>query len=1376
MARKRTNRKAEPRTSGPSSNADAFARGESPSARHFPIVGIGASAGGLSALRQLFSRMPEDAGIAYVIVAHLSPEHPSHLPELLQAVTGMPVRAVSATVAVERDHVYVIPPNANLDAVDTHLRLTELEPRRSERAPIDHFFRTLAAHHHEAAIGVVLSGTGSDGTLGLRSVKEFGGLAIVQDPREAESDGMPRSAILGAPVDLVLPLAEMPAAILRFARAEPDLDVSRDNDEVDVRTGHLLEEVFARVRALTGRDFTHYKRSTLLRRVARRMQFNDVADPVAYLDVLRRQPAEVYALADDLLINVTCFFRDPEVFALLEQDIIPKIFDAKRPGETVRVWSIGCATGEEPYSLAMLLLDEAAKRKAPPKVQVFATDLHQASLDRARDGAYAGEIQSAVGAERLKRYFKPDPTGHRLGIEVRETVVFAPHNLLTDPPFSRLDLISCRNLLIYLERELHRQVAELFHYALNPEGVLVLGSAETVDSSELFRVESEKRRVFRRRSIPGAEPRLPAFPLSRGNTVNGEAPGRATKQRSGYSDLHQLLVEQQGPPSVLVSPDDNVLHFSTRAGRYLVHPGGSPTTNVFRLVREELRLELRAALSSARAHKSAVRTKPIPVQLEGVRVPVALDARPASALPQEGFLLLIFDEYPLTEEARGHPGGSSHARIGELEAEKRFAEERLTQLIDAHESSQSEIRASNTDLQSANEELRSALEELETSKEELQSMNEELQAVNQENRHKMEELGQLSSDLQNLLTATDIATVFLDRELRILRFTPRIEQLFSVCRADRGRALADFTSRIGYDGLAKDARLVLDKLVTVERENQDDTGRWYLTRVLPYRSQEDRIEGVVITFVDITRQKLAERTVRLAKETSERILDTLPDPLLVLSRDLEILSANGSYYRCFETTRDKTVGHALYGVGGGQWNVPELVRLLAEATVAGHEPIEIDRSFEGIGRRVLIIEARHLDGPGVILLGFKDITQRFDAEKTVRESEGKLAEQLYARDEYLAMLGHELRNPLGALRSATELLKRGAAAPKLSRVFDVLDRQTAHMSRIIDGLLDVSRIARGKVTIHQQALDLRKVLRDTIEVRKPHLEKRGLALEVEVCDQALRVSGDETRLAQAIDNLLGNAIKFTDAGGTVTVSAEARDSTAVVRVRDSGTGIRREMLPLIFEPFQQELQDSARTAGGLGLGLPLARGIIELHGGTLVAESEGPGAGATFEIILPLLSSPDENRGDSVDATGGSGVESSRRVLVVEDSADAAEMMKGLLELSGHAVTVVPTAVAAIRLLKDNGADIVVCDIGLPGMSGLEFAAAVRADDTLRGIPLVAVTGYGQPEDRKRTRASGFDEHLVKPVDFDALNAMLARTRGKSRVTKRNSPGGGRAG
>ena len=833
------------------------------------VVGIGASAGGLSAIKKFFENAPADSGLIFVVVVHLSPEHKSLLADLLQPHVRMSVQQVTETTPLEPNKVYVIPPNANLSAIDTHLRLSKLEEQRRERAPIDHFFRTLAATHDGHSVGVVLTGTGSDGTLGIREIKSKGGIVIVQEPNEAEFDGMPQSAIATGAVDLILPLADIFPAILRFAQTKPRVAESENMDAAAEEDP--LPKVLTILRARTERDFTQYRRSTLVRRIARRMQLNHLEDVGSYLVRLREHPEEPGALADDLLINVTSFFRDPEVFETLSKRIIPGLFEDKSAADSIRVWSVGCATGEEAYSLAMLLVEEAGRRESRPRIQVFASDLHKHSLDKGREGFYPGDIKTDVTAERLKRFFQAENGGYRIRKELRELVIFAPHNLLSDPPFSRLDFVSCRNLLIYLEREIQREVIALFHYALCDNGTLLLGSAEVADAPELFRAQDKKLCLYRKRNVPSLEPRLPVFPFAHGRSGIGNKTDRPGRPRM-YGALHERMLEQYAPPSILVNVEDKVVHLSEHAGRYLLPGGGELTASVLKLLREELRVELHALLKAVRKTRLPQDSNPVPVRFNGHARPVVMHIRPPMQLEDEGLVLVMFEERePLPDkqvlEWAPAPGPKSGLkRIQDLEVELNASGQRLQAAIEEFETSQEEMKASNEEMQSTNEELRSTMEELETSKEELQSINEELQTVNQENRHKVEELSQLSSDLTNLLSATDIATLFLDRELRILRFTPKLGELFNVRLSDRGRPISDLTSRLGYAEMRNDASAVLGRLVPVEREVQDERGRWYLTRVLPYRSLDDRIEGVVITFVDITVRRKAEDAARQSEE------------------------------------------------------------------------------------------------------------------------------------------------------------------------------------------------------------------------------------------------------------------------------------------------------------------------------------------------------------------------------------------------------------------------------------------------------------------------------------------------------------------------------
>ncbi len=943
--------------------APAAPRSGTPGGSGLTIVGIGASAGGLAALKALFSAMPDRVGVAFVVVVHLSPERESHLAELLQPTCAMPVLQVTGDTEIEPDHVYVIPPGANLNSVDTHLRLTKLEERQRDRAPIDHFFRTLSGTHDGESIGVILTGSGSDGALGLRRIKERGGVTIVQTPDEAECDGMPRAAVASGVVDLMLPLSEIPSQIVRIINTKAKVPVAAPEPAPEESASLALEKILAQVRGRSGADFTAYKRSTLLRRIQRRMQIRGVETLTDYLEYIRDDRRETMALFEDLLITVTEFFRDREAYAILEKEVLPKLLAGKDADDAVRVWSVGCSTGEEAYSLGMLLLEHCWANDVHPRIQIFASDLHEGSLAIARDGVYPDSIVRELGAERVNRFFTRQDGALKVRKELRELVVFAPHNLLKDPPFSSIDLISCRNLLIYLKREAQEQAAALFHYALKPDGLLFLGSSESIDESELFTPENKQHRLFRRRNVDPREPRLQAFQFRGYSTIQPAGDQREEREhiRHGYGDLHAQVVELYGPPSVLISQRHEIVHYSSSAGRYLEMPGGEPTNSIFKLVREPLRIELRAVVHAATAGKKIARSQPIDLVLDGEPTRVLLRVRPAGE-HLEGFMLVMFDELDMADGAQREDRNEAvTATAQELETELSLYKERLQHVIEEYETGQEEMRASNEELQSTNEELRSTLEELETSKEELQSMNEELATVNQENRHRVEELSQLSADLQNLLAATDIATIFLDRSLRIVRFTPQVSELFSVRPVDRGRPLNELTHRLGDARLESDARRVLDKLAPIEREVQAENDRWYLCRVLPYRATDDRIDGVVITLIDITERKKHEERMQLVMaELNHRVKNMLAIVDAIAAQTFSHTPEPEGFREAFgNRLRALSKAHSLLTTAG--WaGVPLRDLVEAELVVRSPEPQQAEISGPEITLRPQATTAVHM--------------------------------------------------------------------------------------------------------------------------------------------------------------------------------------------------------------------------------------------------------------------------------------------------------------------------------------------------------------------------------------------------------------------------------
>ncbi len=1202
---------------------------EPPPERGPTVIGVGASAGGLAALKQLLNQVPADSGLAFVVVVHLAPDHESHLAELLQPYVPFPVEQVTDTIPLEANHVYVIPPNANLNSIDTHLRLSKLEKRRTGRAPIDHFFRTLAATHDGHAIAVILTGTGSDGTLGVKDIKANGGLVIVQDPNEAEYDGMPQSAIATGLADLILPVAEIPEAILRFHRTRPRIPLPKEDEEVPPDERILLQKIFAQLRARTDRDFSRYKRSTVLRRIARRMQLNYLEDLPSYIERLHEKPDEVRALADDLLITVTRFFRDPEVFNKLKNEELPRLVAGKRAKDTLRVWSVGCSTGEEAYSIAILIVEELAGHDDPPQVQIFASDLHARSLEKAREGFYPGDIAADVSPERLKRFFREENGGYRIAREIRDLVVFAPHNLMGDPPFSRLDIITCRNLLIYLEREVQRDVIELFHYALNPEGVLVLGSAETIDSADLFRVENKKLCFFRKRNVAAREPKLPVFPLTRGRVPGESGPGgEHSPQPIVYGHLHQQMVERYAPPSILVSPENKIVHFSEHAGRYMVHPGGEPTMNAFRLVRDELRIELQASLQSARDSKTAFDSKPIPVRFNGHPSPVVMHVRPALESEREGFALIIFEEREPKTDSDGVPPDSAGAGlILELESELNTARQRLQAVIEEHETSQEEMKASSEEMQSTNEELRSTLEELETSKEELQSINEELQTVNQQNRHKMEELAQLTGDLQNLLSATDIATLFLDRELRILRFTPKLGDLFNIRPTDRGRPISDLTHRLLYGDLREDAQSVLGHLVPVEREVQDASGRWYLTRVLPYRSTEDRIEGIVITFIDIDNRKRAEDALRISEERLKLMVNVEGVGVLIFDETGALIDCNDTWLTMSGYTREEIASRKL------SWRnltPPEYVavseqqlEVLSETGRIG--PYEKEYLLKN-GKRLGAMFAGSALGDGTIVEYCIDASDRRKVESQAREAEQRLrsANEALLRvnadlKHFSYAVSHDMQEPLRMVMSYTQLLARDYRAALDSRGHQLIDYAVAgarRMEALLNDLREYWSVDERKAD-ELATIDCNEVLARTLGYLQAAVAESGAVI---MNDPLPVVRAEKYPLTLLFQNLIGNAIKYARRGAVPRIRVSAQRDTTVWRfsVTDNGIGIEAQDQGAIFLPFKRL---HAGEYPGTGLGLAMCQRIVERYRGRIWVESS-PGQGSTFHFTLPVADGP----------------------------------------------------------------------------------------------------------------------------------------------------------
>jgi two-component system CheB/CheR fusion protein len=833
------------------------------------IVAIGASAGGIPALQNFFSGIPQNTGAAFVVVLHLDPQHHSELSAIVAARTKMPVVQVDKTARLESNHVYVIPPDRRLEVIDHEISAIEFDEPRGQRLPIDFLFRSVAERLGDG-FAVILSGAGSDGAVGVRAVKEAGGIILVQDPNEADYASMPRSAIETGVVDFVLPVRDLAtrlADLIRIKEVVWPPEMGNFDEE-------LLQRIIAHLRVRTGHDFSKYKRSTIVRRIARRMQVNRTDELKAYYELMRESSAEVQALLSDLLISVTTFFRDKEAFETFAK-LLPDVFRLKGTGQSIRVWVAGCATGEEAYSIGILLLEEASRHEVRPHIQVFATDLDVRALATGREGRYPIAIEADVSEPRLRRFFSREGQHYRVRQELRDIILFALHDLMKDPPFSHVDLVSCRNVLIYLDRELQEQVCNTFQYALTPGGYLFLGSAETAENPPgLFRNVDRHARIYQSTLVPGDRPHLlprllvpirireQTLPL-----IQNVSPTAALSEAAA----HRRAIEQIAPPSILVDEAHRVLHLSDNAGRYLLPSGGPLSADVTDLVRPEFRFELRSALHRAFEHRQPVLSLPVRAHLNGRTYPIQLSVKPLQESGEWRRAVILFIEGEAVGESDTSEQQITDETVRRLKEELELTQQRLRTMREESDASNEELRASNEELQSINEEYRSTSEELETSKEELQSINEELSTVNSELKSKLEVISRANSDLQNLLAATDFGTLFLDSSLNIKRFTDPVRDLFSVTVIDEGRPITDFAHQLEYDDLVKDARTVIASLTPIQREIHSRKGRWYDLRMRPYRTVEDKIDGAVITFVDITERKLMEERLQsLVNQASQQ--------------------------------------------------------------------------------------------------------------------------------------------------------------------------------------------------------------------------------------------------------------------------------------------------------------------------------------------------------------------------------------------------------------------------------------------------------------------------------------------------------------------------
>ncbi|ROT98480.1 chemotaxis protein CheB [Histidinibacterium lentulum] len=1039
-----------------------------------PICAIGASAGGVRALSRLFRQLPEDLGLAYVVILHLSPEQPSALAEILSSCTGMPVRQVNDGLTLEADCVYVISPDRELVIEGDSVMAREFTEPRARRAPVDMFFRSVAARRGEG-LAVILSGSGADGSNGVRAMHENGGVVLVQDPQETEFAAMPQNAIATGVASYIAPIDRLAERIAEMSRSK---EIVRSLDEEGALND--LRRIVGFLRERTGHDFSSYRRATVMRRVLRRMQVHRSASLSDYAGYVEATPEEAHELFDDLLISVTQFFRDEKAFERLASHVAAPLFEMAGT-EGIRVWCVGCATGEEAYSLAIVLLEEAARRKVTMPIQIFASDLDKGALGTAREGRYPRSIVADVSEERLARFFADEGTHYRIRKEVRETVLFTSHSVLKDPPFTRLDLISCRNLMIYLERHIQEQLLDLFHYGLRPGGKLFLGSAESAETAgELFAPLDRQARLFQARPRPHRKmPPLPHgsshLPAPRSGT---RAAGRADRQEGSF-EVHARALERMAPPSVLVDEAHHILHLSPGAGRYIKHSGGVFSARLPSVVRTELRSDLEAALDRAFGAKLPSMTYPTPVSFDdGIRrISLQVSRVPRKDRASPSALVLFLDGGPVADEAPGdaEAGERSPGEVRRLMAELKAAQKALAASRAEHEFAMEDLRAANEELQSINEEYRSTSEELETSKEELQSTNEELQTVNSELKRKLEDISTAHNDLRNLTWATEIGTLFLDLRLRIRMFTPPLAELFNITEIDVGRKITDFTHRLTTDGIEEEAQRVLHDLTPAESEVQSRDGRWFMMRSRPYRTVENRIEGVVLTFVDVTARRRTERDLIESRLRYETLFDSIDEGFCIMDvetrardgrPDYRILEVNAAFER--QTGLLDIVGRSV------RERLPQLEehwfeRYARIATTGKAERFEAPA--EALGRYYEVYAFRLETGDGRtarVAALFRDVGERKKAEEQ---------QDLLTRE-----LSHRVKNTLAVVQALAR--QPGAEDLTVAQYREGFIGRIRALARAHDQLLETN----------WQSADLHTLIEDTLSA---YGRDDGQQLEIE---------------------------------------------------------------------------------------------------------------------------------------------------------------------------------------------------------------------------------------------------------------------------------------
>lgn len=1432
------------------------------------IVGVGASAGGLEAFTQLLAHLPVDTGMAFVLVQHLDPDHPSALTEILSRATSLPVREIRQNQRVQADHVYIIPRDTNLRIERGVLKLQPRDRKRSPHRPIDAFFESLAQDQRERAIGVVLSGTASDGTQGLAAIKEEGGITFAQDG-SAKYNSMPRSAVAAGCVDLILSPEAIASELARIAkhpyvagspielptRAEQDHAnaVAHQDDALALPSGgrgtpptggrqardeaereekgqdnHVpdgYQTIMVLLRNHSGVDFSLYRSSTIRRRITRRILLTKQDTLKGYARFLRGNTAELDALFSDVLISVTSFFRNPEIFELLQTEILPKLL-AQRREDPIRCWVLGCSTGQEAYSLAMSFVEAARNAPRARPIQIFATDLNEKLLEKARQGLYAKTLAQDISPERLREFFVEEDGGYRIKKALRELVVFARQNLLADPPFSRMDLISCRNLLIYLEPSLQQKALPTFHYALKPDGYLLLGASESVGGfTDLFEPVDRKHKIFAKkpRPTPGfrrsakkegavrATPkRQPPLPIGKTALPAGTEPVEGFRcELNAQREADRIVVAQFSPPAVLINDQLQVLQFRGPTGAYLQPPTGKASFDVLKMAREGLMLPLRAAITEAKQRHETVHKERVRVTRDDVTKTIHLTVIPLKNM-QERCFMILFEEADKTRRAASLPSPSrkpaasrvsmreESRRIVELEADLSQTREYLQSLQEQHESTTDELQASNEEIQSANEELQSINEELETSKEELESTNEELSTVNEEIVHRNADLSLVNGDLLNLENSVTLAIILLNRNLTIRRFSRQAEKQFDLLATDIGTPV----SRLGHnlvwaDGaeppldLAALSAQVIADLREHEREVRDKAGGWYSLRVRPYLTLDNKVDGAVLVLVDISSLKRSEEIIRAQRDLANVVVETVREPLLVLDPDLRVEQANQAFYKTFGGGPVETLGTRLGELGNHQWDIPRLRELLTDVVVQSStvEGFLVEQDFPQVGRRSMLLNAQSMNHPSQktprILMAIEDVTDRANLEHKRQETEERLLAFSSELEQLVSARTKELVESENHLRAMTIDLNLTEQRER--------ERLACELHDYLAQLLVLCCLNLGQVRRVPLSPKMEELLMETEEalnqalnycrtlmaelsppVLRTHglpaalkwlgeqMQHRGVKVTVE-CEHPndLKIPEDTgILLFQSVRELLMNVVKHAKSE-QATVRLAQCDGALRLAVSDNGTGFD----PIAVHPTSTNPLSSHFGLFSIGERMKGMNGRLELQ--------SAPGKGTTATLILPWpvptgsaaqellpVATRTEDSGLASLSRSGLRTESSEsdgsalspqspalqkkatiRVLLVDDHAMVRQGLRSVLEQYEDVMVVgeAGNGKEAVDQVDALHPSVVVMDINMPEMNGIEATAAIKAR-----YPDISVIGLS-------VQAGGANEEAMKKAGAATL-------------------------